>query len=341
MIIFKWLTRVLLVLMITLILIIRCEKEKPVAGTAFPATKVMSIIIDDSGVVWAGTEVGIISYWKGKWTAYGDNKGLPVGMVNDITLRKNTNSSEILLGGINGVSIATLNQNLITSAISYTSSSSALLDNEVVAVQMDAQGSGWFATPKGLSVLNGSKWYSETGWGDLVETPATSLGAKSDGWIFTGTKGRGVARFKYDQSIDGITGASYYNTDWTGLPSDTILSVYVDQNNKQWFGTPNGVAFHSEWETKIGWTVYSVTDGLVNNRVQSITGDNKGTIWFGTPVGISSFDGTNWKKYTTDDGLVNPCVNDIAIDPSGIVWFATNGGISTFNGTSWKNFIKE
>jgi ligand-binding sensor domain-containing protein len=266
MIIFKWLTRVLLVLMITLILIIRCEKEKPVAGTAFPATKVMSIIIDDSGVVWAGTEVGIISYWKGKWTAYGDNKGLPVGMVNDIALRKNTNSYEILLGGVNGASVATLNQNLIGLAISYTSSSSALLDNEVVAVQMDAQGSGWFATPKGLSVLNGSKWYSETGWGDLVETPATSLGAKSDGWIFTGTKGRGVARFKYDPGIDGITGASYYNTDWTGLPSDTILSVYVDQNNKQWFGTPNGVAFHSEWETKIGWTVYSVTDGLVNNR---------------------------------------------------------------------------
>jgi len=66
---FKWVTRVFLVLMITLILIIRCEKEKPVLGIKFPATKVMSLLIDDSGILWAGTDVGIISYWKGKWTS--------------------------------------------------------------------------------------------------------------------------------------------------------------------------------------------------------------------------------------------------------------------------------
>ena len=325
--------------MMTGILLNSCEKDKPVSEIKFPATKVMALFIDDSGIVWAGTDVGIISYFKGRWTTY-TNKAFPAGIVNDIAFRKVNNSSEIWLATSNGIAVANYNQDIITSAVSYTNSSSGLLDNEVGAVLTDAQGSPWFATSKGLSILKGSKWYSETGLGDLAMNKAISLGAKSDGWIFAGTNGKGVGRFKYDESIDGITGASYYNTDWTGLPSDTILSVFVDQNNKQWFGTTRGVAFHSEWETKIGWTVYSIKDGLINDRVQSITGDNKGKMWFGTPVGISVFDGTNWTKYTTADGLNNPCVNDIAIDPSGNIWFATNGGISTFDGTIWVSYSK-
>ena len=331
---------VLLFTLMTGILINSCEKDKPVSETKFPATKVMALYIDNSGIVWAGTDVGIISYFKGKWTTYADNKDLPAGVVNDIAFRKTNNSSEIWLATSNGVAVANYNQDKITSAVSYINTSSGLLDDEVGAVLADVLGSQWFSTSKGLSILRGSKWYSETGWGDLVKNKAISLGAKSDGWIFAGTNGKGVGRFKYDESIDGITGASYYNTDWTGLPSDTILSVFVDQNNKQWFGTPRGVAFHSEWETKIGWTVYSVKDGLINNRVQSITGDNRGKMWFGTPAGISVFDGTNWTRYSTNDGLIDPCVNDIAVDPSGNIWFATNGGISTFNGTTWVNYSK-
>jgi ligand-binding sensor domain-containing protein len=229
----------------------------------------------------------------------------------------------------------------VTFAESYTTELSGLSDNRINAVITYGPDARWFATRQGLSLFLGNKWYSETAFGDLIMSPAISLGTQSDGWILAGTSGLGVGRFRYDAGIDGITGASYYNTDWSGLPSDTILAVYIDKDNHQWFGTPKGVACHSDWQTKVGWKVYTIADGLVNNRVQAICGDSTGLMWFGTIEGLSSFDGQNWKSYTTGSGLINQSVNDISVDNGGTLWIATNGGISTFDGTTWKSYFRQ
>ena len=315
-----------------------CETDNDDPAVHFPATRVMSLCIDESGIVWAGTDAGIISCINGKWKEYKDIWNIPAGQVNDIAFRNSGGGPEIWMATSNGAGVALYEPGTINSATSYTKEVSGLLDNRISSVLVDALDALWFATPAGLNLFRESKWYAETAWGDLVKYPALSLGAKSDGWIFAGTSGLGVGRFKYEESIDGITGASYYNTDWTGLPSDTILSVYVDMNDNQWFGTPSGVAFHSGWETKTGWKVYTAVDGLVNNRVQAIMEDTKGIIWFGTANGVSSFDGENWQSYNVTDGLTDHCVNDIAAASDGTIWFATNNGISTFSGTGWKSY---
>ena len=324
-----------------LTLIFSCENEKTEPLDKFPATRVMSVFIDPSGIVWAGTDMGIISYFEGEWTSYESIKNLPAGEVSEIEFQKDNNSTEIWMATSNGAIVANYIHKVITSVTIYTRELSGLLDNNINDILVNAQGERWFATEKGLSIFRGSKWYTETAWGDLITNPAISLDSRNDGWIFAGTNGLGVARFKFDESIDGITGASYYNKDWTGLRSDTILCIYVDQDGHQWFGTTAGVAFHSDWETKIGWTAFSVEDGLINNHVQAIVKDNNGLIWFGTADGVSSLDGDKWKSYTTADGFINPCVNDIDVGDDGTIWFATNGGLSAFNGVIWKNYTRE
>ncbi len=321
---------------VILILIQACNPDTPLPENKFPANKVMSICIDKSGVVWAGTDIGVISFWNDQWTSFDK---LNTGEVHDIS--KQASGSNLWLATSRGAELAEVKLNLITSTTLFTKSSSSLMDNKIYAVVVNSLNESWFATPKGLSIFKENKWYSSDNYGDLVINPVISMGAKSDGWIFTGTTGLGVGRYKYDSDIDGITGASNYNTDWTSLPSDTILSIYVDANNKQWYGTPNGAAFHGDWETKKAWTRYSVSNGLINKRVQAITGDSTGHIWFGTAAGVSYFDGQTWKSYTVADGLLNPSVNDIAIDANGSIWFATNGGISIFDGLVWKSFSKQ
>jgi ligand-binding sensor domain-containing protein len=300
----------------------------------------MSLYIDNTGIVWAGTDVGLISYWNEKWTSYKNINQLPQGEVYDIVSQSSNPGFGLWLATANGARFAKTISNNITDVSSYIMDSSGLLDNRINALVIDSMNSRWFATPKGLSIFKGNTWYSETSFDDLVLYPVVSLAAKSDGWIFAGTMGKGVGRFKYDAGIDGITGASYYNTDWTSLPSDTILSIYVDNMNRQWFGTPNGLAFHASWQTKLNWTTFSVKDGLINNHVQCIMGDNN-NLWVGTAAGVSCYNGVTWKSYSSSDGLGNLSINDIAIDQKGTVWFATNGGISTFDGKSWKNFSKK
>ncbi len=333
-------SRIMLTIIIVVFLVISCKQDKPAAVSQFPANKVMSLYIDKSGIVWAGTDLGLISYWKGTWTTYKNISQLPQGEVYDIVSQGSNPGFGLWLATASGARFAKSALYEITQVNSYVMDSSGLLDNRINALVIDPMNARWFATPQGLSIFRGSTWYSETSFDDLVLYPVVSLAAKSDGWIFAGTMGKGVGRFKYDAGLDGITGASYYNTDWTSLPSDTILCIYVDSYNRQWFGTPNGAAFHASWETKQNWKSYSIKDGLINNRVQSILGE-KDNIWFGTAAGVTCFDGVSWKSYSTSDGLENSNINDIAIDLNGTLWFATNGGISTYDGKIWKNFSKK
>jgi ligand-binding sensor domain-containing protein len=327
-------------ILFSIVLFSGCENDKTNPVDKFPATRVQSLYIDGNGTVWAGTDYGIISCYSGKWKTYKDVKNIPDGVVNDLAFTV-SGGGQLWIATLNGAGALKYEMNTILSATSYTRESSGLQDNRITSVVTDAVNALWFATPVGLSMLRGSTWYTETALGDLTMNPAISLGSRSDGWIFAGTTGLGVGRFKYEESIDGITGASYYNTDWSGLPSDTVLSVYVDRNDNQWFGTPSGVAFHTSWETKVGWTVYSVADGLVNRRVQAIMEDSNGTLWFGTAGGVSSFNGEIWRSYNVQDGLADPSVNDIAEAPDGTLWFATNNGISVFDGTLWTTFSSD
>jgi hypothetical protein len=329
--------QLLLLLIFTLIFTNSCENEDQLGSTSFPAGKALALFCDSSGTVWAGTDIGIISFSDGKWRTYKNITELTASEVTDIEFRNSNTSQELWLATQGGAVAVKYLRDEITSATLYTKEQSGLLDNNVTDILEGAQEARWFATPKGLAILRGSKWYSETSWGDLVTHQVICMGAEDDGWIFAGTRGFGVGRFRYDESIDGITGASYYNTEWSGLPSDTILSVYLDHNNNQWFGTNRGVACHTVWETKTGWKVYTTVDGLVNNRVQAITEDDNGLIWFGTADGISSFDGNTWKSYAAAEGLSDTFINDIDIDKDGNVWVATNGGMSVFNGSIWKN----
>jgi ligand-binding sensor domain-containing protein len=333
-------TGLLIFIIFSIVLFSGCENDKRNPESKFPAKRVMSIYINKNGIVWAGTDHGIMSYSSGKWKSYNNIKNLPDGIVNDLAYSV-SDGDQLWMATLNGAGALKYEMDAILWATSYTKESSGLLDNRITSVLADAINSLWFATPVGLSMFRESTWYTETSLGDLTINPAISLGSRSDGWIFAGTLGLGVGRFKYDGSIDGITGASYYNTDWSGLPSDTILSVFVDKNDNQWFGTPLGVAFHTSWETKIGWTVYSAADGLVNNRVQAIVEDGSGVLWFGTADGVSSFDGENWRSYSVEDGMTDRCINDIAVASDGTIWFATNNGITSFDGTVWTKYSSD
>ena len=80
----------------------------------------MSVFIDPSGIVWAGTDVGIISYYDGAWTSYKSIKNLPEGDVSDIEFRNDNNSSEIWLATSTGTIAAKYTLDVITSATKYT-----------------------------------------------------------------------------------------------------------------------------------------------------------------------------------------------------------------------------
>ena len=322
-----------------------CERERntspPKDSSIFPATQALSIYVDSADVVWVGSEAGLCSFNGEEWKLHNAVEGIPAGSIRGIAFQKTNYGDEIWLASNEGAGVAAFELDAVTGATTYTIDNSEILNDTVIAVSVDAINARWFSTPDGVNIYLGSTWYKEKNFGFLVDHPAISFGVLSDGWVLAGTNGAGVARHKYNEAVDGITGASYYDTDWSLIPSDTVLAICVDENNYQWFGTPQGVAFHESFETKEGWTVYDTKDGLIDKHVKSIVKDKKGVVWFGTPTGLSSFDGAVWNSFTTADGLVNDCIYALDTDSKDDLWVATRGGVSKFDGTNWTNYRSE
>jgi len=312
-------------------------KPDQVETDPFPAGMVYSIHIDPSGTAWAGSDAGLIRFNGTSWQVQTAD-GLSRGEIRQIAQNLTNPGDELWMATSNGATMATYDQDRVSSAMTYTREQDKLLDNDLGSVVIDSLNAKWFTTPLGLSILTGSSWLNENEYGDFIDYPLTSLGTTSDGWVFAGTNGLGVGRYKLKDGIDGVTGASFYDMAWSGLPTDTILAIHINSDNTQWYGTSQGAAYHNRWETKKGWTTYDISDGLIDNQVRCIAATTDGYTWMGTPEGASVFDGTVWINYTVADGLVNNEINDIAIDESGRIWFATSNGISMFDGTQWVNY---
>jgi ligand-binding sensor domain-containing protein len=122
----------------------------------------------------------------------------------------------------------------------------------------------------------------------------------------------------------------------SGLPSDYIEDILLDDSSNMWIGTNmQGAAKYSGDSL----TLYNSANGLAGNELHCIFKDQQGDLWFGLlNDGISKYNHTNWRTYNVSDGLVNHSVLCINQDASGNMWFGTEGGISVFNGSTWTNY---
>jgi len=322
------------------LVIVSCDTDiKKGDEFKFPSNIINKITIDSNGIKWIATANGLVSYDGVKWIVYNENLYLTNMSINDLALEKDSMSDKIWIASNVGATSFIAGNSVLKSVDNYNNKKDSILDNNIFAVNIDLNNVKYFGTSKGISIFKENKWISFMGRKKeeiLSEYEITSIASANDGWVYAATKGGGVSRFKY---TDAITGATTYNQPWAyGLKSDTVFTVFVDQDSHQWFGTNRGLAYHTSPNTKSDWTSYSHEDGLICDSVYAINKDHSGKIWIGTDKGISTFNGNTWQKFTTVDGLVNNKVNTIAVDLDGSVWFGTENGVSHYSNGFWENF---
>lgn len=335
----KYLKSKLFILGVLSLFLVGCDKEIKDDEFKFPSTLINKITIDSNGVKWIATSKGLVSYDGIKWTAYTKNGYLSDVSINDIALESDSIQGQMWVASNVGATSFIVGSNDITSYENYNLTKYSLLDNNILAVDIDLNTVKYFGTSKGMSIFKDNKWTDFPGRTKekiLSEYEISAIASANDGWVYATTKGGGVSRFKY---TDAVSGATTFNQPWAyGLKSDTVFTVFVDENSYQWFGTNRGLAYHTSPNTKSDWTSYSNKDGLICDSVYAINKDHSGKIWVGTDKGISTFDGNTWAKFTTNDGLVNNKVYTIAVDLDGSIWFGTNDGISHYSNGIWENF---
>ncbi len=318
--------------------VIIAQVEVPVQsfGEGITAKKFYSSTIDEDNTVWFLSESGIVSFNGTKWVLHDKNRKITTTGMKGVVYDFSSYGHELWIATTQGATVASLPVDARSGATTYYLDNSKIVSENVLAVAVGKKELRWFGTDKGISVFKGRQWlkngyarkYPEGIFQDfLITSMATSTNGDT---LYVGTLGGGVLRL-YRNDVDAVSGASEYSA-WGPIlmPSDSVYSVHISSDGNQWFGTNNGVAKHTGYNTLEGWTVLTSADGLANDFVQAISSDTKGNVYFGTKGGLSVFDGTKWTSYKTNDGLASNNILTISIDKKDIVWLGTDNGVTRF-----------
>ena len=213
---------------------------------------------------------------------------------------------------------------------SINTGNSELLSDAVSSQLYEDNALSWYGTDKGLSRLQDSAW-TEYSMGTFMlnNDQVSSLGLYSNE-ILIGTRGGGVNRLVVE-GLDAVSGASPYDSVWTGLPSGHINCILVDASEGKWFGTPLGLSLHEGDATKEGWTSYTTDNGLVSNNVSVIVEGQSGEVWIGTDKGLSIIHDGQITNHSTGTPLEGRQINDISVTCCGNAWLGCTGGLILMN----------
>ena len=308
-------------------------------NSGLPDNMVNSITIGNDGTIWFATNNGLASYKDNIWKSYNTDNGLSNNKLNSLSFLP-LNSQNLWIASNLGVNIFNINSaNDITDPQFITRAINNIVSDTVNVVELDGFSNNWIGTDKGLSIITNSGNYNFTQQNGLEASKVNALKSLNSNWVHVGTAGGGVSRLKYN-GVDGITSASIIENNWSGLPSDTVLTVYVTDDTLYWYGTTAGAAtFHGENSkvildannNPINWWIYNTfTSSIIDNYIRAIIRDNNNNMWFGTKKGLSklSYNKSTWQSFTEDDGLISNNIFDIKVDSDNNLWIATDKGVS-------------
>lgn len=129
-----------------------------------------------------------------------------------------------------------------------------------------------------------------------------------------------------------------FTTQNSGLPSNNVFAVEMDEMGIIWFGSDSGVTgFDGS-----NWRTYTPAEGLADHQVNDLKLMEHTELWAATSngvsaLGFSSLDAvTMATPYRTDNtALLSNQINSLAIDQNHIRWFATDSGVTVFTSQNW------
>lgn len=203
-------------------------------------------------------------------------------------------------------------------------------ENDLRDFVFDDAGQVWFlisrSTDQGLLVLNHGNTLSDPsddvyrilrtgeGLGNLPSNKTTSIAIDENGEIWVGTD-QGLTVFYCPTSALTSSGCDaqqiYLEQDGLGaylLDEQSINAITVDEGNRKWIGTSNGVwLFSADGTEELEY--FNVDNSpLPSNNILSIAIDDAtGEVYIGTDLGIISFKGESTKgEETHSDVFVYP-----------------------------------
>lgn len=128
--------------------------------------------------------------------------------------------------------------------------------------------------------------------------------------------------------------STFYNISNSGLPSNFITCIGVDDAGRKWIGTNYyGLVCFDDND----WTLYNSSNSeLSSNQIRCLAFDNQDRLWVGAIDGLDIYDGNTWilqNPVSPGDSFI---VNDMCFDTSGTLWLTVS-----LSGDEYLTFLVE
>jgi ligand-binding sensor domain-containing protein len=240
----------------------RLEGERFVPLEGFRAgISVQAVAFDSQGAAWFATDQGALRWTGETLTQFNEGSGLASNNVQWATA---------VAGGSAVVFATTRGASVFRDGALHNIE--ALAGYDVRHVFEDTDGRLWFATARGIVVLD-----LKTGESDLLDV-SRGLADSDARWI---------VKFNDKLLVATRGGIQAYTPGFTAFDAEPASTMYVDRDGYLWAGTDEGqlkkfVAFGD----RVVSTLYSgEAYALTGNRVNSISQDADGHIWIATNKG--------------------------------------------------------
>jgi len=301
-------------------------------NSKLPVNAILSLLKDDKGGLWVGTEEGLIYRDNNnQWIiGYDQNTGLPANGINALLADGNEG---LWVGtghytGHGGLAyFASKKWNVLTSETVGIPSNSffALLPDEKGGLWVGSGAiSGDLGGQGGLGYYNKGKWTVYTPE-NLKINEITSLLFDGAEALWIGTEPDGLAHFNITSKKWKI-----FNTSNSKLPDNTVLSLASDSQGL-WIGTRSGLTYHSvnnEWKN-----FDSSNSRLEKAPINKLLLEADGSLWIGIsdPYDESKKTGLihrsvtgKWTDYSNK--LPNDSIRAFALFDKGL-WIGTENGL--------------
>ena len=323
---------------------------------------VNSLLIDDAGVLWIGTEsqgcntLDLVSKRFMHIRSIPNNQNsLSDALVTSIT---GSGGRTLWVGtAVKGLNKLTFDArgNYSMEHISTMVAGQGETTREAICLFLDSEGELWIGNATNYLI----RYSDKRGFTSyLTEGFVFALQEDHEGRIWYGTWGQGLGWF--DKKTNTLNRISDLPVTARSLSSDKVIALFEDDTGNLWIGTKGGgvniLPLHMVSTGDIDFMAYrhnlKDTKSLSHNDVYCILQDRNRNIWIGTGSGLNKVEWTNNQPFTEallkgeigftgyleKDGLSNGVVYGILEDRQGNLWLSTNNGLSMFDPRA-KKFI--
>ncbi|NOX16723.1 MAG: hypothetical protein GXO87_00360 [Chlorobi bacterium] len=296
------------------------------------------VIIDDSGVLWIGTDgngifkmVPKIKNFRTVTRKALRNSNFTVESIRAIFIDK---SNRLWIGGHKGISVADFN----SGEISNWKQIRLFSGSPVYAIIQDPikEDMFWIGTEgRGLY-----KYNVKTGKRKDVReifnfvkpfTEVYKFLLSSDRKLYIATD---LNLLVYDPLTDRFD-EYFYKENSNGIVNRKYKALFEDGKGRIWIGSDrDGISiFDPAKKTFANLRADGKSNSLSADRVNVFCEDNNGNVWVGTENGLNKYPPreNGFKVFTASDGLANDYIYGILKDDEGNLWLSDNRGLTKFN----------